>query len=257
MFIDTHCHVFSEYYDNIDEVVNQCKKNNVNRIIVNGCDINSNKEVLELVNKYDVIYGAIGFHPTELDDFKDEYFEFLENNISNPKIVAIGEIGLDYYYDNTDKDKQKEIFKRQLDIANKYNKPIIVHSRNSIQDTYNILKEEADGSFPIILHCYGYSLDMAKKFMELDVYFGIGGVVTFKNGKKLVSVVKEIPLNHLLLETDSPYLSPEPYRGQKNEPCNVIKIAEKIAEIKEIDVETVLKTTTETAIRQFDLNIEF
>ena len=119
MFIDTHCHVLSEYYDNINEVVNQCKKNNVCRIIVNGCDINSNKEVLELVSKYDIIYGAIGFHPTELDDFNDEYFEFLENNISNPKIVAIGEIGLDYYYDNTDKNKQKEIFKRQLDIANK------------------------------------------------------------------------------------------------------------------------------------------
>ena len=141
MYIDTHCHVFSEYYDDIEKVISECKDNNVNRIIVNGCDIVSNKEVLELVNKYDIIYGAIGFHPTELDDFNDEYFSFLEENINNSKIVAVGEIGLDYHYDDTDREKQSMVFRKQLDIAQKYDKPIIVHSRDSIQDTYNILKE--------------------------------------------------------------------------------------------------------------------
>lgn len=249
MFIDTHCHVFSEYYDNINEVVNQCKKNNVNRIIVNGCDINSNKEVLELVNKYDVIYGAIGFHPTELDDFKDEYFDFLENNISNPKIVAIGEIGLDYYYDNTDKDKQKEIFKRQLDIANKYNKPIIVHSRNSIQDTYNILKEyNLFGS----IHCFSGSVEMAREFIKIGYKLGIGGIITYKNAKNIREVVKNIDLSHILLETDSPYLTPVPYRGKSNSPEYIPLIANTIADIKNISINDVLEVTTASAEEIFD-----
>lgn len=249
MFIDTHCHVFSEYYDNIDEVVNQCKKNNVNRIIVNGCDINSNKEVLELVNKYDVIYGAIGFHPTELDDFKDEYFEFLENNISNPKIVAIGEIGLDYYYNNTDKDKQKEIFKRQLDIANKYNKPIIVHSRNSIQDTYNILKEyNLFGS----IHCFSGSVEMAREFIKIGYKLGIGGIITYKNAKNIREVVKNIDLSHILLETDSPYLTPVPYRGKSNSPEYIPLIANTIADIKNISINDVSEVTTASAEEIFD-----
>lgn len=249
MFIDTHCHVFSEYYDNINEVVNQCKKNNVNRIIVNGCDINSNKEVLELVNKYDVIYGAIGFHPTELDDFKDEYFEFLENNISNPKIVAIGEIGLDYYYDNTDKDKQKEIFKRQLDIANKYNKPIIVHSRNSIQDTYNILKEyNLFGS----IHCFSGSVEMAREFIKIGYKLGIGGIITYKNAKNIREVVKNIDLSHILLETDSPYLTPVPYRGKSNSPEYIPLIANTIADIKNISINDVSEVTTASAEEIFD-----
>lgn len=249
MFIDTHCHVFSEYYDNIDEIVNQCKKNNVNRIIVNGCDINSNKEVLELVNKYDVIYGAIGFHPTELDDFKDEYFEFLENNISNPKIVAIGEIGLDYYYNNTDKDKQKEIFKRQLDIANKYNKPIIVHSRNSIQDTYNILKEyNLFGS----IHCFSGSVEMAREFIKIGYKLGIGGIITYKNAKNIREVVKNIDLSHILLETDSPYLTPVPYRGKSNSPEYIPLIANTIADIKNISINDVSEVTTASAEEIFD-----
>lgn len=249
MFIDTHCHVLSEYYDNIDEVVNQCKKNNVNRIIVNGCDINSNKEVLELVSKYDIIYGAIGFHPTELDDFNDEYFEFLENNISNPKIVAIGEIGLDYYYDNTDKNKQKEIFKRQLDIANKYSKPIIVHSRNSIQDTYNILKEyNLFGS----IHCFSGSVEMAREFIKIGYKLGIGGIITYKNAKNIREVVKNIDLSYILLETDSPYLTPSPYRGKINSPQYIPLIASTIADIKNISINDVSEVTTANAEEIFD-----
>lgn len=249
MFIDTHCHVLSEYYDNINEVVNQCKKNNVNRIIVNGCDINSNKEVLELVSKYDIIYGAIGFHPTELDDFNDEYFEFLENNISNPKIVAIGEIGLDYYYDNTDKNKQKEIFKRQLDIANKYSKPIIVHSRNSIQDTYNILKEyNLFGS----IHCFSGSVEMAREFIKIGYKLGIGGIITYKNAKNIREVVKDIDLSYILLETDSPYLTPSPYRGKNNSPEYIPLIASTIADIKNISINDVSEVTTANAEEIFD-----
>lgn len=255
--IDTHCHLLLEEYsteERLNEVILNMK-NNI--MITSSTNIKNMLETLNIVQRYSQVYGVIGIHPEDVDDGTEKNLKILESHLHDPKIVGVGEIGLDYHYTKENRVKQIKLFKKQLQLAKKYHLPCVIHSRDALEDTYNILKEEADGSFPIILHCYGYSLDMAKKFMELDVYFGIGGVVTFKNGKKLVSVVKEIPLNHLLLETDSPYLSPEPYRGQKNEPCNVIKIAEKIAEIKEIDVETVLKTTTETAIRQFDLNIEF
>ena len=139
-------------------------------------------------------------------------------------------------------------------MAKKYHLPCVIHSRDAAQDTYNILKKVIDGSFPVILHCYGYSVEMAREFLKLGVYFGIGGVVTFKNGVKLVEVVKEMPLDHLLLETDSPYLSPEPYRGKENEPVRIIHIAEKIAQIKNTSLEKVLEITTNTAIAQFDLN---
>ena len=248
MYIDTHCHVFSEYYDDIEKVISECKDNNVNRIIVNGCDIVSNKEVLELVNKYDIIYGAIGFHPTELDDFNDEYFSFLEENINNSKIVAVGEIGLDYHYDDTDREKQSMVFRKQLDIAQKYNKPIIVHSRDSIQDTYNILKEyNVSGS----IHCFSGSKEMARKFTKIGFMIGIGGVCTYKNAKNIVDVIENIPLEYILLETDAPYLTPEPYRGNKNSSKYLPIIANKIAEIKNVSLSKVVEITGKNASRMF------
>ena len=215
MFIDTHCHIFSEYYDDIDKVISECRDNDIDKIIINGCNIKSNIEVMELANKYDIVYAAIGFHPTELDDFKEEYFRFLEENINNSKVVAIGEIGLDYHYDNTDKEKQIMVFRRQLDIANKYNKPIIVHSRDSIQDTYNILKQyKVKGS----IHCFSGSVEMAREFIKLGYKLGIGGIITYKNAKTIKEVVRDIDLSYILLETDSPYLTPSPYRGESNSP---------------------------------------
>ena len=248
MYIDTHCHVFSEYYDDIEKVISECKDNNVNRIIVNGCDIVSNKEVLELVNKYDIIYGAIGFHPTELDDFNDEYFSFLEENINNSKIIAVGEIGLDYHYDDTDREKQIMVFRKQLDIAQKYNKPIIVHSRDSIQDTYNILKEyNVSGS----IHCFSGSKEMAREFIKIGFMIGIGGVCTYKNAKNIIDVIENIPLEYILLETDAPYLTPEPYRGNKNSSKYLPIIANKIAEIKNVSLSKVVEITGKNASRMF------
>ena len=248
MYIDTHCHVFSEYYDDIEKVISECKDNNVNRIIVNGCDIVSNKEVLELVNRYDIIYGAIGFHPTELDDFKDEYFSFLEEKINNSKIVAVGEIGLDYHYDDTDREKQIMVFRKQLDIAQKYNKPIIVHSRDSIQDTYNILKEyNVSGS----IHCFNGSKEMAREFIKIGFMIGIGGVCTYKNAKNIIDVIENIPLEYILLETDAPYLTPEPYRGNKNSSKYLPIIANKIAQIKNVSLSKVVEITGKNASRMF------
>ena len=248
MYIDTHCHVLSEYYDDIEMVISECRNNDIEKIIVNGCDINSNREVLELVNKYDIVYGAIGFHPTELD-FKEEYFKFLEDNLDNPKIVAVGEIGLDYHYDNTDKEKQVYIFKKQLDIASKYNKPIIVHSRDSIQDTYNILKKyRLTGS----IHCFSGSVEMAREFVKIGYKLGIGGIITYKNAKTIKEVVKDIDLSYILLETDSPYLTPSLYRGEDNSPKYIPIIANEIASIKGISNKEVAVTTTANAEAIFD-----
>lgn len=249
MFIDTHCHIFSEYYDDIDKVISECRDNNIDKIIVNGSNIKSNIEVMELANKYDIVYAAIGFHPTELDDFKEEYFCFLEENINNSKVVAIGEIGLDYHYDNTDKEKQIMVFRRQLDIANKYNKPIIVHSRDSIQDTYNILKQyKLKGS----IHCFSGSVEMAREFIKLGYKLGIGGIITYKNAKTIKEVVRDIDLSYILLETDSPYLTPSPYRGESNSPKYIPLIAEAIADIKDVSIVDISRVTTANAEAIFD-----
>ena len=249
MFIDTHCHIFSEYYDDIDKVISECRDNNIDKIIVNGSNIKSNIEVMELANKYDIVYAAIGFHPTELDDFKEEYFRFLEENINNSKVVAIGEIGLDYHYDNTDKEKQIMVFRRQLDIANKYNKPIIVHSRDSIQDTYNILKQyKVKGS----IHCFSGSVEMAREFIKLGYKLGIGGIITYKNAKTIKEVVRDIDLSYILLETDSPYLTPSPYKGESNSPKYILLIAEAIADIKDVSIVDISRVTTANAEAIFD-----
>ena len=249
MFIDTHCHISKEYFDDIPNLIAKIVKSGVNKVIVNGCDMKSNLEVLKLVEKYDIVYGALGFHPTELDDFSDEQLIWLEKNINNKKIVAIGEIGLDYHYDNTDKVKQKEVFEKQLQIASKYHKPVIVHSRDAINDTYNIIsKYNVIGS----LHCFSSSKEMAERFIKLGFYIGIGGVCTYKNAKEIKEVIKAIDLEYIILETDTPYLSPEPVRKEKNTPCNIPIIASYIASLKDVDLSIVSRVTSANASRLFD-----
>ena len=237
---DTHCHITSEYYDNILEVISKMKDN---IIIVSGTNKEDIKEVISLCN-YKNIYGTIGIYPTEELDLK-----IIEDNINNKKIVGIGEIGLDYHLEHN-KEEQKNKFIKQLDLARKYNKTVVIHTRDAIQDTYDILKNYKD--LKKVIHCYSGSLEMAKEFIKIGCRLGIGGVLTFKNSK-LKDVVKEIDLKYLLLETDSPFLAPEPLRGTKNEPYNVIYVAKKIAEIKNISLEEVLDITTLNAKDQFDL----
>ena len=206
---------------------------------------------MELVSKYDCIYGTLGFHPTELDDFKDEYFDWLEDNINNRKIVGVGEIGLDYHYEDTYRELQKMVFKRQLDIASKNKKPIVVHSRDAIGDTYKILKDyKLRGS----IHAVSGSVEMAQEFIKLGYMIGVGGVVTFKNAKNIKEVVKSVPLAYILLETDSPYLTPEPYRGEVNSSKNIPLIANKIAELKEVSNIDVSRVTSDNAERIFDFS---
>ena len=231
MLVDTHCHLFSEYYDNIDEVIENAILSGVNFIIVNGVDRRTNEEVLELVKKYDIVYGALGIQPEEVEKVKYDDLLFIEEHINDDKIIAVGEIGLDYHYE-CDKEKQLDIFRKQLEIATKYNKPVIIHSRDCIQVTYNILK---DYKLKGIMHCYSGSIEMAREFNKIGYLIGVGGIVTFKNAVKLVEVVKEIGIDNIVLETDSPYLSPEPYRGKRNEPKNIKVIMEKICNIKAIN----------------------
>ena len=247
--IDTHCHITRNDYDDIPFLIDKIRNSGVKKIIVNGTDMESNLEVLELIKNYDFVYGALGFHPTELDNFIDDNLMWLEEHINDDKIVALGEIGLDYHYENTFKEKQLDIFRKQLEIAKKHNKPIIVHSRDAMQDTYDMLKKyNLSGS----LHCFSGSLEMAKEFIKLGYKIGVGGVVTFKNAKNIISVIENIDLEYILLETDSPYLTPEPYRKYKNDSSYIPVIANKIAEIKKISLNEVEKTTNESACKLFD-----
>ncbi len=250
MFVDTHCHVFKKYYNNIDEVI---KKVENNILIISGTNINTNKEVIKLCNSYKNVYGTLGFHPNDLDSFDMSNLEFINNNINNDKIVAIGEIGLDYYRDSSNKEFQKALFLKQLDLAIKHKKSVVVHSRDALEDTYNILKQEKYRKLKIVLHCYSYDYEAANKFVELGIMLGINGIITFKNSTEIRDVVKKIKLQHLLLETDSPYLTPVPHRGKKNEPKNIKYIANEIALIKNICVDKVYEQTTKNALHQFDL----
>lgn len=248
MLIDTHCHIFEEYYDDIDSVVEKARDAGILMLVVNGIDRRTNEEVLKLVSKYDIVYGALGIQPEAVDSVVDEDFDFIERHINDRKIVAIGEIGLDYHYD-IDREKQRNVFERQLLLAQKYNKPVIVHSRECIQETYNILKGV---NVRGIMHCYSGSAEMAREFCKIGFLLGIGGIATFKNASKIVEVIKNTDMEYLVLETDSPYLSPEPYRGKKNEPINVEIILRKICEIKQLDFNEGSVVTSNNALGLFD-----
>ena len=248
MLIDTHCHIFKEYYEDIEEVIKRAYDNGVGMVVVNGCDDKSNREVLELVKKYDIVYGALGIQPEEIDNINDKNLKFIEEHINDDKIIAVGEIGLDHHYEG-DYDKQRDIFEKQLDIAYRYNKPVIVHSRDCIQETYDILKKSKVKG---ILHCYSGSLEMAREFNKIGFLLGIGGICTFKNTKNIIEVIKGVDLEYIVLETDSPYLTPEPYRGGTNEPSNIVIIAEKVSELKGLNFKEVSEATTENFLRLFD-----
>lgn len=252
MLIDTHCHL-DEYSEEELKTILDHMKDHV--MIISGVNASTNKRVLELCHQYNNIYGVIGIHPEELDSAKEEDFVQIEEMLSYPKIVGVGEIGLDYHYTKDNIEKQKEIFIRQIELAKKYHKPIVIHSREAIQDTYDILCQYRNDSLQFVLHAYSGSVEMAKKFINLGVKFGIGGVVTFKNAGRIKEVVETFPLDYFLLETDSPYLTPEPYRGQRNKPYHVKLVAEKIAEIKNVNVKTVIEKTTKNACTVFSLPI--
>ena len=246
--VDTHCHL--SLTDDIDSILMDAERNNVKKIIISGCDKRSIRDGLEIIYRYPNVYMTIGFHPDEVDDLTDKDIRDLETLIkTNKKIVGIGEIGLDYYHNDMNIDKQKEIFIKQIELAEKLDLPIVIHSRESIQDVYDILsKHHARG----VIHCFSGSLEMAQLFIKLGFFLGIGGVITFKNSK-LKDVVSELSLDNIVLETDSPYLAPEPYRGHTNYPENIKIIAQAIRKIKECSLEEVTEQTTSNVNKIYNL----
>ena len=250
MFIDTHLHIGNSFGVSPDLYVSNANTANVKLLIASFCEKEDIMLSTKFVEKYNSLYASIGYHPEVANRIVEKDYEVLEKLVkTNPKIVAIGEIGLDYYWNKDNKEKQREVFRRQLEIAEKLNVPVVIHSRDSIGETYEILKEyKVKG----VLHCFSGSLEMAKKFIDLGYLLGIGGVVTFKNSK-LYQVIEEIPLESIILETDSPYLAPEPNRGKVNESSNIPFIAKRVAEIKNVSLEEVRDITTNNALLLFDL----
>lgn len=240
MLIDTHLHLYKEYYKDIDKVIKEAKENKVYYLINNGCEKNSNIEVIKSIDKYQNVYGAIGIHPEEVENYSLEDIEYIKNNIDNAKIVAIGEIGLDYHYSKDNKEKQKELFAKQLMIAEENKLPVIVHSREATEDTINILKKfKVTG----VIHSFSGSLEVAKLFIKMGFLLGINGVITFKNCN-LKEIIKNIGLENIILETDAPYLTPVPNRGKQNSPKYILDIAEFIADVFDITLDEVATITT-------------
>lgn len=251
MFVDTHCHIYKDYYEDIDLVLNEAKKNNVGYIINSGCDRMSNREVLDLLNGHKNMYGAIGIHPESVLDYTEEDIKFIEEHLNDEKIVAIGEIGLDYHYTNEDKEEQIKLFEAQLKLAEKYHKPVIIHSREATADTISILKKY---NVKGVIHSFSGSYETAMIYIKMGYLLGVNGVVTFKNSN-LKDVLKRIPLEHIILETDSPYLTPVPFRGKQNVPKYVIHVAEFLSELYDVSLDELAKVTNSNIKHIFDINM--
>ena len=249
--IDSHCHLDHEpLVDNIKEVLSRCKKEGINKVLTISTTLSGFPKILEIVDKDEMIFGTFGIHPHETDTDQLSKDEIIKKIKSNDKIIGIGETGLDFYYNNSDKDKQIESFKNHINAALDLDIPLIVHSRNAELETYEILKN-SHNSLKILMHCFTGSLPFAIKLMEFNTYFSASGIITFKNSTDLQNTFKELPLKRLLIETDSPFLAPEPMRGKKNEPSFVRYTLKKLSELKDIDTQELDKITTDNFNRLF------
>ncbi|HOQ17061.1 MAG TPA: TatD family hydrolase [Defluviitaleaceae bacterium] len=253
MFFESHAHYDDEAFnEDREDLLSSFPNEGIDYVIQTAADIASSKAGLKLAKEYDFIYCSLGVHPHEVKELNEDNFNVLKKLSKEDKVVAIGEIGLDYYYDNSPRDLQRYWFEKQIEWAIEENLPIIVHSREASQETFEIIKKY---DFPKkgVIHCYSGSAQMAEEYIKMGFYIGIGGTVTFKNAKKVVEVVEKIPISSILIETDSPYLSPEPYRGRRNDSRNLKYIAEKIAQIKGLDLDTVARITKENGIKLFEI----
>ena len=247
MYFESHAHYddkrFREDREKLLELLPSC---GIDHVVNIGCDLKSSKESIRLAEKYDYIYASVGVHPHEVSEMTSQTIEELRRLAAHEKVVAIGEIGLDYYWDNEPHEVQQKWFIRQLELAGEVKKPVIIHSREAAADTMYIMKNYAQGLDGVI-HCYSYSREMAEEYVKMGFYIGIGGVVTFKNAKKLKDVAAAIPIEKIVLETDCPYMAPEPYRGKRNQSSYIRYVAEKIAELKEMSQEEVIAVTEKNA----------
>ncbi len=248
MLIDTHSHIYYEQYsDIIDEIIDRSKKSNVSKIICVGTDIESSLESIQLSEKYSCVYATIGIHPHDTKNVKKHYIKELEDLSTHPKVVGIGETGLDYFYNNSDPKIQRKCFIEHIELSKSANLPIVVHNRNSDDDMLEILKKYSPNG---VIHCFTGDLQMAKEIFKLKMLISFTGIITFKN-YNLIDVIKSVQNSQFLIETDSPYLTPEPNRGKLNEPSYVNLVAEKIAEIRNMTIDEVALETTKNAYQLF------
>lgn len=255
MLFDTHVHLNAEQFqEDLEEVIERAKTAGVSKVVVVGFDRPTILRAMELVEQYDFMYASVGWHPVDAIDMRDEDLHWLEELSHHPKVVAIGETGLDYHWDKSPKEIQKEVFRKQIRLAKKTKLPIIIHNREATADIVAILKAENAAEVGGIMHCFSGSAETAKECVEMNFYISLGGPVTFKNAKKPKEVALEIPLDRLLIETDCPYLAPHPHRGTRNEPSYVKLVAEQIAEIKNITLEEVAEATERNAKKLFGIN---
>lgn len=252
MLVDTHVHLNAEQYEeDVEEVIERAREAGVGKMIVVGFDTETIERAMELVERYDFLYAVIGWHPVDAIDCTEENLAWIESLTKHPKVVGIGETGLDYHWDKSPKDVQIELFRKQIRLAKKLNLPIIIHNRDATADVVRILEEEEAHTVGGIMHCFSGSVEIARQCIEMNFMISLGGPVTFKNAKMPKKVATEIELEHLLVETDAPYLTPHPHRGKRNEPFYVKLVAEEIAKLKEITYEEVAEQTTANALKLF------
>ena len=247
---DSHAHYNDEKFANETEIVEEIYKAGVTKLITAGYNLETTKKAIEIANIYDFVYATAGISPNDIDDLKEEYFEKIKTLAKDEKVIAIGEIGLDYYWNKENKDIQKHAFIQQIKIANELDLPIVIHTREAVQDTLEILKTHKTRG---VFHCCPLNIELIKEGLKLGFYISFAGPITFKNSKNANQVIEYVPLEKMLIETDSPYLSPEPLRGTRNDSRNVKYIAQKIAEVKNIPVEEVARITYENAKRLFSI----
>lgn len=254
MIFDTHAHYDDEAFDaDRDELLRSLPENGIEAIVNVGASIQTTKNTLELIKKYPFVYGAVGVHPNETGELNDHLIDRLKHVAKEPKIVAIGEIGLDYHWEEPEPEVQKHWFVRQLEIAKETKLPVIIHSREAAKDTMDLMKAEKAGEIGGVIHCYSYSLEQAKEYLNMGFYLGIGGVLTFNNAKKLKEVVEYMPLDRIVLETDCPYLSPVPNRGKRNSSLNLPYVVAEISRIKQIPEEKIVEVTNQNAKKMYRL----
>ncbi|HEJ6784616.1 TPA: TatD family hydrolase [Staphylococcus aureus] len=256
MLIDTHVHLNDEQYDDdLSEVIKRAREAGVDRMFVVGFNKSTIERAMKLIDEYDFLYGIIGWHPVDAIDFTEEHLEWIESLAQHPKVIGIGEMGLDYHWDKSPADVQKEVFRKQIALAKRLKLPIIIHNREATQDCIDILLEEHAEEVGGIMHSFSGSPEIADIVTnKLNFYISLGGPVTFKNAKQPKEVAKHVSMERLLVETDAPYLSPHPYRGKRNEPARVTLVAEQIAELKGLSYEEVCEQTTKNAEKLFNLN---
>lgn len=254
MLIDTHVHLNAEQYEeDVVEVIESARRAGVNRMVVVGFDTPTIERAIELAETYSFIYAVIGWHPVDAIDCTQKELDWIESLASHSKVVGIGEMGLDYYWDKSPREVQQQLFRKQIQLAKRVNLPIVIHNREATADVVRILKEEEAATVGGIMHCFTGSVEVARECIAMNFLISLGGPVTFKNAKQPKKVAEEIELEHLLVETDAPYLTPHPYRGKRNEPKHVVLVAEEIATLKGISYEEVAKQTTRNAEKIFAL----